>query len=167
MRSATCFALVTAIATAAPSFAAETANPEFDRIKALAGEWEGTARASDGKSFPATATVRVVSAGSAVMLTTGPGTPHEMVTMFHRDDAALMATHYCSAMNQPRMRAQPAKDPSRIAFEFADGTNLGAHPGRMQGLVLTMADADHHTEVWTFQDGTTRHTMTFDLQRKK
>jgi len=37
------------------------------------------------------------------MLTTGPGTPHEMVTMFHRDDTALMATHYCSAMNQPRM----------------------------------------------------------------
>jgi len=162
-----CFALLTAFAAATPTLAAEKANPEFDRIKALAGEWEGTASGSDGKSFPAMATVRVVSAGSAVMLITGPGTPHEMVTMFHQDDVALMATHYCSAMNQPRMRAQPAKDTSRIAFEFADGTNLGAHPARMQGLVLAMPDADHHTELWTFQDGAARHTMTFDLRRKK
>jgi hypothetical protein len=81
--------------------------------------------------------------------------------------AALLATHYCSAMNQPRLRAQPTKDATKITFEFADGTNLGAHPGRMQGLVLTMADADHHLEEWTFQAGATQQTMVFDLRRKK
>ena len=167
MRSTTLVALTAAIAAAGPLAAAETPSAEFDRIKALAGDWEGTARGSDGKSFPATATVRVVSAGSAVMLVTGPGTPHEMVTMFHRDDAALMATHYCSAMNQPRMRARPGKDATRVAFEFADGTNLGSHPAHMQALVMTMPDADRHTEEWTFRDGSNQHTMTFDLRRKK
>ena len=167
MRSLTSFALLATIAAATPSFAAEDASPEFDRIKALAGEWEGTARGPDGKTIAATASIRVVSAGSTVMMVTGPGTPHEMVTMFHRDDASLMATHYCSAMNQPRMRARPGKDATRIAFEFADGTNLRAHPAHMQGLVLTMPDADRHTEEWTFQDGAARHKMTFDLRRKK
>jgi hypothetical protein len=167
MRSLTRFALLAAIVAAPLVFAAQDANPEFDRIKALAGEWEGTGSGPDGKSIAATATVRVVSAGSAVMMVTGPGTPHEMVTMFHRDDANLMATHYCSAMNQPRMRARPGKDATRIAFEFTDGTNLGAHPAHMQGLVLTMPDADHHSEEWTFLDGTSRQTMKFDLRRKK
>ena len=170
MRSGMSFALIAAIAaaTAAPVLAGEKASPEFDHIKALAGEWEGTARGSGAEgSKPTVASIRVVSAGSAVMLVTDPGSPHEMVTMFHRDDAALIATHYCSAMNQPRLRARPAKDATRIAFEFADGTNLGAHPAHMQGLVLTMADTDHHVEEWTFQDGATRHTMVFDLRRKK
>src|SRR5690242_19181389 len=98
MRSVMC---LVAVVASAPALSAEPPSAEFDRIKALAGEWEGTAHVPDGKGFPATATVRVVSAGSAVMMITGPGTPHEMVTMFHRDDAALVATHYCSAMNQP------------------------------------------------------------------
>lgn len=167
MRSGTPFALIAAIAAAVPVLAAEKASPEFDHIKALAGEWEGTARRPGADPFKAMATIRVVSAGSAVMLVTDPGGSHEMVTMFHRDDAALLATHYCSAMNQPRLRARPTKDATRIAFEFADGTNLGAHPGRMQGLVLTMPDADHHLEEWTFQEGATQHTMVFDLRRKK
>jgi hypothetical protein len=160
-------ALIAAIAAALPALAEEKPSPEFDHIKALAGDWEGTARRAGAEPFKATATVRVVSAGSAVMLTTDPGGRHEMVTMFHRDDAALLATHYCSAMNQPRLRARPTKDATKIAFEFADGTNLGAHPGRMQGLVLTLQDADHHLEEWTFQDGANQQTMVFDLRRKK
>ena len=76
MRSLTPFALLAAIAVASPALAAESASPEFDRIKALAGEWEGTGRGPDGKTIAATATVRVVSNGSAVMMVTGPGTPH-------------------------------------------------------------------------------------------
>jgi hypothetical protein len=158
-------ALIAALAVAAS--AEEKPSAEFDRIKALAGEWEGMAHGGDGKAFPATASIRLVSGGSTVMMVTGPGTPNEMVTMFHRDDAALMATHYCSAMNQPRMRATPAKEANRIAFEFADGTNLRTHPAHMQGLVLTMPEADHHLEEWTFLDGTAKNTMTFDLRRKK
>lgn len=75
MRSLTRFSLLAAIVAAQPVFAAQDASPEFDRIKALAGEWEGTGRGLDGKTIAATATVRVVSAGSAVMMVTGPGTP--------------------------------------------------------------------------------------------
>ena len=167
MRSSIPFALIAALAAAVPALAGEKPSPEFDHIKALAGEWEGTASKPGAAPFKATATIRVVSAGSAVMLVTDPGGSHEMVTMFHRDDAALLATHYCSAMNQPRLRAQPTKDATKITFEFADGTNLGAHPGRMQGLVLTMADPDHHLEEWTFQAGATQQTMVFDLRRKR
>jgi hypothetical protein len=170
--------LILVAATAAPALtlagepeahmapAAETPSPDFDRLKALAGDWEGTARqGGDAKTIPTRATVKVVSAGSAVMLVTDPGGAHEMVTMFHRDGDALLATHYCSAMNQPRMRARGGAPAGTVAFEFVDGTNLGPHPGRMQALVLAMPAADQHTQVWTFRDGATESTMTFEMKR--
>jgi hypothetical protein len=148
--------------------ATETPSPDFERLKALAGEWEGSARGgADATPIPTRATIKVVSAGSAVMLTTDAGTPHEMVTMFHRDGDSLLATHYCSAMNQPRMKARSGSPAGTLAFEFMDGTNLGPHPGRMQSLVMGMPSADQQTQVWTFRAGDREETMTFDLKRKR
>jgi len=148
--------------------AAETPSPDFDRLRSLAGEWEGTAReGADPKTLATRATIKVVSAGSAVMLVTDPGTPHEMVTMFHRDGEALLATHYCSAMNQPRMKARSGAPAGTLAFDFLDGTNLGPHPGRMQTLVLTLPDADHQTQTWTYRGEGQESTMTIDLKRTR
>jgi hypothetical protein len=145
---------------------AEPPDARFEALKALAGEWEGKAR-QDGKAVDGTtkATIKVVSGGSAVMLVTDPGTPHEMVTMFHRDDGALIATHYCAGMNQPRLRARAGDDPNAIAFEFQDGTNLKAHPGRMEGLVMAMPKAGSHLQTWTYRDGATASTMQMELTR--
>jgi hypothetical protein len=148
--------------------ATETPSPEFDRLKALAGEWEGLAKPEgEAKAIPTRATIKVVSAGSAVMLVTDPGMPHEMVTMFHRDGEALLATHYCSAMNQPRMKARAGSPAGTLTFEFVDGTNLGPHPGRMQGLVLGLPDADHQTQRWIFKAGAAEQQMLFELKRVK
>jgi len=145
---------------------AEPPDARFEALKALAGEWEGKAR-HDGKELDGTtrATIKVVSGGSAVMLVTDPGKPHEMVTMFHRDDGALLATHYCGAMNQPRLRARGGGDPAAIAFEFQDGTNLKAHPGRMEGLVIATPKAGTHLQTWTYRDGATSSTMQMELVR--
>ncbi|HET6437632.1 MAG TPA: hypothetical protein VFG59_06210 [Anaeromyxobacter sp.] len=144
------------------------AGAQFDTLKALAGAWTGVAvgHGPSGK-MPTRATYRVVSGGSAVMLTTDPGTKHEMVTLFHRDDDGLMATHYCAAQNQPRFRAQPSQDGKRLVFEFLDGTNLGAHPARMERLVIRVSDRNHHTQEWTYKDGDQETTMRFELARRK
>ena len=144
----------------------EPPDPRFEALKALAGEWEGKAR-QDGAELKGTtrASFKVVSGGSVVMLVTDAGTPHEMVTMFHRDDGALIATHYCAAMNQPRMRARAGGDPSAIAFEFQDGTNLKAHPGRMEGLVVAMPKPGTHLQTWTYRDGAKASTMQMELTR--
>ena len=105
--------------------------PQWEKMKTLDGQWEGTV-AEDKEKKPVTENIRMTGDGSAIMHVMGKDTPHEMVTMFHRDDGALVATHYCAAMNQPRMRfVGPAKAPDRLDFTFVDGTNLGAHPGRM------------------------------------
>jgi len=143
-------------------------SPVLEKVKLLAGEWQGTARGpGDPKTFQTLATVKVVSAGSAVMLVTDPGTPHEMVTLFHADDGTVLATHYCSAQNQPRMRATAASTPDRITFEFVDGTNLKAFPGRMQRLVLTFPDASRHVQEWVFKEPSGgEKSMVFEMARK-
>jgi hypothetical protein len=99
------------------------------------------------------------------MLVTDPGTDHEMVTMFHPDDGQLLATHYCAARNQPRLRSTGKDEAGRLTFEFVDGTNLKTHPGRMDRLVITVPDADHHLQEWTFRDGGTVQVMTFEMVR--
>jgi hypothetical protein len=116
--------------------------------------------------MPTRASIKVVSAGSAVMLVTDPGTDHEMVTLFHEDDGALLATHYCAAMNQPRMKAKPAAEGDRLVFEFQDGTNLKTNPGHMQRLSLVLPDPQHQVQEWTFAgpDGK-EQTMTMELTR--
>ncbi len=140
-------------------------NPTFDRIKALAGEWEG--KGSDGTVVQTT--YRVVSNGSAVMNVIDPGGPYEMITMFHMDGKDLMVTHYCSMGNQPRMVARPGTKPNTIEFGFKDVTNVtSANEGYMYGLVLTMIDANHHNQEWIFHENGKKETHdTFTLTRKK
>src|SRR5947207_3861289 len=77
-------------------------NPAFDKMKSLAGKWEGSAM-EDGKAIPTTAHFQLISDGSVLMGWLNEGIADEMVTMFHVDGSDLMATHYCSAHNQPRM----------------------------------------------------------------
>ncbi|HVP66232.1 MAG TPA: hypothetical protein VMT17_03105 [Anaeromyxobacteraceae bacterium] len=142
-------------------------SPILEKLKSLSGEWQGTAHpAGDGKAVPTVATIKVVSAGSAVMLVTDPGGPHEMVTLFHADDGPILATHYCAAMNQPRMKATPDSTPERMTFEFVDGTNLKTHPGRMQRLTVSASDPSRHTQEWVFLDRGKASTMVFEMTRK-
>lgn len=123
--------------------------PQWEKIKSLVGEWEGY-MSEGGKKLPTHVSMRLTGDGSAVMHVTDAGTPHEMVTMFHMDQAELLATHYCAAHNQPRLRAKPAGKPSEIEFEFKDGTNIRPGDGHMQRLTLTFIDADHHNETWGY-----------------
>ena len=158
-----------ALALAGTSFA-QSANSgaAFEKLKSLAGEWEGKEN-EGGTSIPATTSFRVVSDGSAILNVLGAGTPHEMVTMFHMDNADLLATHYCAVHNQPRFRYVSSTDPKVVNFEFKDATNLASpNAAHMVGLKVTMVDANHHFEDWTFRDdaGQTA-TSRFEFQRKK
>jgi hypothetical protein len=160
-------AIALAVALAAPPARGDAASTGLDQLKTLAGEWAGKARSGDNPSAqPTKATIRVVSGGSAVMLVTDPGTPHEMVTLFHEDDGALLATHYCAAMNQPRLKATTPTATGQLVFEFMDGTNLKAHSGRMQRLALTVLDERRHAQAWTFADENGKtSTMKLEMAR--
>lgn len=140
--------------------------PQWEKIKSLVGEWSGYAM-ENGQKMPTRVSVRMTGDGSAVMHSIGPGTPHEMITMFHMDQADLLATHYCSAHNQPRLRALPSSQPNEIVFEFKDGTNIRPGDGYMRRLVVSFVDADHHNESWGYDNNGKVEVGTFYLTRVK
>jgi hypothetical protein len=128
------------------------ANPAFDKLKTLSGTWVGTAE-EHGETRSVKVRFKLISDGSALASWLGEGTPEEMVTMFHPDGTDVMATHYCSAHNQPRMVLQPGTDPNRLVFRFRDGTNIKPGDGHMQQLTMIIDAPDHHVEEWTYQVG--------------
>ena len=110
-----------------------------------------------------------MSAGSAVQETLFPGTPHEMVTMYHLDGADLVLTHYGALGNQPKMCAEASTDPAKLVFKFVGGTNINPEKdAHMHDLTLTFVAPDHLRAAWTHYDnGKSTGVRTFDMLRKK
>ena len=135
-------------------------NPAFETMKSLAGEWKGTGH--DGNSV--TITYAVVSGGTAV-LETMANPP--MLTTYYLDGDSLMLTHYCMANNQPRMKAASQKG-KVIEFRFVDATNMkSADAGHMKDMTLTVDDANHIQQAWTWSDKGKTETHAFKLERVK
>ena len=72
------------------------------------------------------ASYKVTAAGSAIVQTSGAGTPNEMATIFHMDGDQLLQTHYCALMNAPVLRFEPSDTPGELKFVFHGGTNFDA-----------------------------------------
>lgn len=140
----------------------------LDRMKQLEGEWTGEGTHGTEK-MPVTVTYHVTAAGSAVMETLFPGTPHEMVTMYTLDGGKLVLTHYCAMGNQPRMKLRAGGSPDELVFEFAGGP--GIDPGKdahMHDALLRFTDAGHlHAEWTSWMKGKPGEKATFDLTRKQ
>ncbi len=135
----------------------------FEKFKALAGEWEG--QQSGGGWVKVS--YQVHSGGSAVVETITPPDEPTMVTVYHMDGDDVRMTHYCSAQNQPRMKASSVSRNARVvSFEFVDVTNL-AQPtdGRMQNLEITFKDRNHITQKWTWLNNGRTTDNTFTLTR--
>lgn len=157
--------LAVAIAAAA---AERSAHPGWEKLKSLAGEWEGTTT-HEGQAMPVSVTYTLVSSGTSLMerLTTPDG--EDMVTMYHPDGARIMMTHYCSSGNQPRMRAEfPLGEPQSLVFSFVDATNLASsREEHMRKLVVKFQGADHFTQEWTHRKDGKEETGVFKYARKK
>jgi len=138
------------------------AQKSFDQMKSLAGAWQG--KDSEGQNLKVT--FRSTAGGSALM---SEIEGHEdMISMVHLDGPdRLMLTHYCSMGNQPRMLATASSDAKVVDFSFLDATNLATPSGgHMQSVVFTVLDANHHTELWTFNAGPGKQMKEFfDLHR--
>lgn len=93
----------------------------FAAMKTLVGEW----RVADRQT-----SLRIrfsLTAGGSVVVENWEraGVPHSL-TLYHRDGARLLATHYCAQGNQPRLRLLPGSSPTHLKFAFVDATNLEA-----------------------------------------
>jgi hypothetical protein len=153
--------LLLVLATSA-AFAASAAQKSFEELKSLDGSWEG--KAPDGQTVQVA--YRVTGNGSAVMSEIKGHA--DMISMFNLDGDRLLMTHYCGAGNQPRMVASTSPDSKTLTFDFLDATNLASpDDGHMTRLVLSMPDANHHTEEWIYSDHGKQEKEVFELWRKK
>jgi hypothetical protein len=154
------FIAVASLFAAAQAFAAEPSatvkvepKAAFERMKSLAGEWKGQAGHGE-QTFPAVVTYKLASNGSVVMETLMPGTPHEMISMYHLDGGELVMTHYCAMGNQPRMKLDTtASTQDELKFAFVGGTNLDpAKDGHIHAGALKFDGAALLAD-WTFWAG--------------
>jgi len=141
------------------------ARAAFDKLKTLVGKWDGK-RYDDAK---VKLSYELISNGTCLLERLNSPDATEMVTIYHLDGDTLMATHYCGVGNQPRMRCRPTGDSPRVFdFEFVDVSNLSAPgAGHMEGLKLTLIDADHLTQDWDWKEDGKSHVGTFKYKRKK
>jgi hypothetical protein len=154
--------LFTALLSAAEAPGGDAA---WKNLLSLAGEWEGQLGSKKGA-----VTYTVISGGSALMESMKMPAPQpDMVTVYHRDGAAFVATHYCSMGNQPRMRAASAEEGGKsIRFRFADITNLAKPDGaHIQHLTVNFKDANNFTQEWTSISEGKEHPEVFQWTRKQ
>src|SRR5438874_7350558 len=145
-RSASIIALV--LAASALAMDKPKSEEAFDRLVALQGEWQGVA---DGVNT--TLIYTLTANGSALMEQCRPEKGHEMITMFTVDGDRLIATHYCSAKNQPQMVTSAITDAQKpLAFLLARITGLKSPADwHNTGLTVIQEDSDHLTQEWTYQ----------------
>jgi hypothetical protein len=143
------------------------AKAAFEKLKSLAGDWEG----KDDMGMAAKTNFKVIVSGTTVMETlspTGMG-GEEMLSLFNIDGAWISLSHYCPTNNQPRLRATPpAGDIKELTFTFQGAGNLPSEEtGHQHKLVLHFDDADHITETWTWRSKGKDTLMVIHFARKK
>ena len=145
-----CLALVLMPAlTAARGSSDLDAQAAFDRIKSLAGMWEG----KTDEGGPAHLELRTTAAGTVVIETEQPGTGEEMVSMYYVDGDSLIRKHHCSLGNQPEAQLDLKKSTEdALVFTFTGGTNLEPNDMHVRdGVIRTNSDGQLETE-WTYYE---------------
>ncbi|MGE3821017.1 MAG: hypothetical protein AB7I30_16515 [Isosphaeraceae bacterium] len=141
------------------------ARAAFDRLKTLAGDWSAV---MEGENEPGEIAYRLTANDSVLMETLFPGTPHEMVTMYHLDGDELKLTHYCAAKNQPRLRLdRAASTADDLVFVFDGGTNFDpAKDMHMREARITFAGEGKVKSRWdAYQAGKLLHSASFTLTK--
>lgn len=122
------------------------AQKAFEKMKTLAGSWEGTVM-----NIPINFTIRSASSGTAILHegNTEKGVPNHEITMFYVEGDRLLATHYCDAGNRSNMEGKMSADGKSVEFNFLDvaGSTKG---GLVKRMMFTMIDANKHVVEFTF-----------------
>ena len=129
--------------TATPS----DAQKAFDKMKTLAGSWQGTIM-----GISINVTIRLASSGTAILheaTTEGGRPPNHEITMFYVEGDRLLATHYCDGGNRARFEGKLSPDGMASEFNFLDvaGSTRG---GLVKRMVFTTIDANKHLVEFTF-----------------
>lgn len=125
-----------------------TFSKEFEKIKSLAGRWEGTGKDEKGQANPAAVEYTVTSGGTAVVEKLFPGTENEMVSVYHDKGGKLHMTHYCMLGNQPELELKNSSA-SRIDLDMSAASHASlANELHMHSLSLEWAEDGALIQTW-------------------
>jgi len=151
MRRLAILIILVATAAVAQQMPAKTSRPQsdaqkaFEKMKTLAGSWEGSFM-----GMPVQVTIRVTSSGNAILHEgTSSGMKDNPITMLYVDSDRLLLTHYCDSGNRPRMQGKLSPDGKTVTFDFLDVSG-NAQRFLMHDAAFTLIDANHHIEEWTY-----------------
>jgi hypothetical protein len=139
-------ALGLALAQPAPAEPSPAATA-FNQFKTLVGTW----RNAEAPKSP----LRIrfyLTAGGTVLVESwerAEGQSHSL-TLYHRDGANLIATHYCPQGNQPRL-AMP-KSAKGLIFAFRDATDLKAGESHLHVLGFDLSDPARPVRSETYRN---------------
>ena len=138
---------------------------EYERMRQLVGVWEGTSNMGK-EGQPLKVEYRLTAGGSAIVETLFPGTPEEMVSVYHDRRGKLSMTHYCMLQNQPSMRLSKAgADTLEFIFDRGNGIDPKKNP-HMHALTISFVDKDHIVQNWTlFEEGKEKEVTKLNLSR--
>lgn len=137
----------------------------FEQLSSLAGEWHGV---HDGTDI--TVNYAMTADGSALMEEFHPANKPAMITMFSVDGDHLVATHYCSAGNQPQMATGAITDARgrTVSFSLVRITGMKSPDDwHNTGLEVQFEDKDHVTQKWTWEYQGKGGATVFHFSRKK
>lgn len=163
---ATAFAAPLSVVAAAEPNSVNVSAAAFAKLQSLAGDWSGTV-VTKGTGPKAAVQYRLIGNKSTVVEALFPGTPHEMVTMYHRNGDRVVLTHFCAMGNQPEMELSPESTADELKFTFTGGDNIEpAKSTHMHSGSIRFVSADEIEMHWTvWQDGKAAGTNDFFLQR--
>ena len=121
----------------------------FKHLESLVGEWQGV---QDGVAIKA---IYTLTANGTVLMEQmqPPNSAETMITMFTVDGDHLIATHYCSAGNQPQMVTDTIGELEKngVTFSLLRVTGMKTPDDwHNTGLTVTLDDKDHITQRWTY-----------------
>ena len=173
MRKLKQYMIMMLLAVCAPVLAGEgggehapyTGSVDFERLKGLAGTWQGVT-VMQGKQEPVQIEYRVTSAGSTVVETMFPGTPKEMISVYHDQDGKPGLTHYCAMKNRPNL-AMHASNEDRIHFKFTASDSVNPEKdAHMHELIIHFIDKDMIEQDWVmYRDGKAVEATSIALKR--
>lgn len=137
----------------------------FEQLTSLVGQWTGVQ-----DEVEITLTYTLTADGSTLMEEFHPAKGPVMMTMFTVDGDHLIATHYCSAGNQPQMVTETITDPRSKTLAFSLIRVTGMHTSQdwhNTGLEVMLEDGDHFSQKWSYLYKGKTGTTVFHFTRKQ
>lgn len=137
----------------------------FRHLASLVGEWMGS---QNGQEI--TLTYFLTADESTLVEEFRPAKGPTMMTMFSVDGDHLIATHYCSAGNQPQMAtgAITGQEDDTFTFSLVRITGMSSpEDWHNTGVEIQLEDKDHLTQRWTYLYKGKAGTTIFHFARKK